>query len=176
MQRTEAKWYIIRTAFNKEKKLVERIENEIDRELKNVVVDVLLPMKNETFMKNKKKVERESLLIPGYVYVKTNAPAELKTFLIQSQMGNFLVDNSRNPQIISEREISKLRYIEEDQIQKAENSYILGEKVKINDGPFETLVGEISEVDKAGDKIKVIINIFGRLTTVDLSVNQVNKY
>lgn len=167
-------WYVVKTTFNKERKLEERIKTSMDNILRNIVQDVLVPTTKKVFMKSGKRSERETLIIPGYIYVKSSAPAELKTFLLNSKMGYFLTDRANRFQTISENEISKLKGTQQEIEEFNSTNYFVGEKVSIIDGPFSSMKGEISHVD--GNKIKVNVSIFDRITVLELSSLQVERY
>ena len=169
----EAKWYVIKTAFNKERKLEDKILESMNYSLKNIVHNVLVPTQKKIFMKQGKRTERESLIIPGYIYVECSAPAEFKSFLLNSKMGYFLTDHSKQFQTISKNEINKLIGTEQKIEEHNSSNYLVGEKVSIIDGPFNTMKGEITNVD--GDKVKVSVSIFGRITNVELNNLQIER-
>ena len=72
-------WYIIRTQGNKERKVCERIQKE--PELQKAVSQVLVPMETVVNLKNGKKVVRDKIMFPGYIFVEANSIGELKYFL-----------------------------------------------------------------------------------------------
>jgi transcriptional antiterminator NusG len=160
------KWYIVRSQANKERSVAERIEKSAERgDLQGKVGKVLVPMENTFYMKNSKKV----------IFVETNAIGELKYFLkgVNGASG-FLTNRAGEIQPLSENEVNKMLGIQEEmQTKEIETPFIVGESVKIIDGPFSSCVGTIDAID--GQKVKLSVAIFGRVTPLELNILQIDK-
>ena len=177
----EKKWYSLRVISGKERKIKERIELEIQRSgWQDVVTQVLVPTEKVYKIRNGKKVISERNILPGYILVEA-LPNKFSGEIVQSianipNVINFLGGNVPEPMRATEanRMLGKV-----DESQDAGESliepFIVGETVKIVDGPFSEFVGDIQEVNEEKKKLKVIVKIFGRGTEVELNFMQVEK-
>lgn len=185
----EMKWYVLRTAGSKEKKAKEYLEKEIERSgLQDQVGQVLVPVKPEIVTKNNKRKVVDKLLFPGYVLIQAELSAKLENIIrnLVPGMSGFLTENKttngsqveRVPVPIREEEVQRILGIYDENIDKAAETYVnytVGESVKITDGPFSGFNGTVDEILEDRSKIKVIVEIFGRKTQVELSFTQVTK-
>jgi transcriptional antiterminator NusG len=183
MSETEVvtRWYSLRVISGKERKIKERIDLEIDRSgWKDFVTSVLVPTEKIYKIRNGKKVISERNILPGYILVEA-VPAKFSGEMISAianipNVIHFLGRNNPIPMRDSEanRLLGKV-----DESQDAGESlaepFIVGETVKIIDGPFSEFVGDIQEVNEEKKKLKVIVKIFGRGTEVELNFMQVEK-
>jgi len=177
----EHKWYSLRVISGKERKIKERIDMEVQRNgWKDFITQVLVPTKKVYKIRNGKKVISERNILPGYILVEAD-PERLAGEIAQTIAGipnviNFLGGNAPIPmrQAEANRLLGKV-----DESQDAGESliepFIVGETVKIIDGPFSEFVGDIQEVNEEKKKLKVIVKIFGRGTEVELNFMQVEK-
>lgn len=179
MIQTTGKWYVIRVAGNKEKSMSDKIRSELSvNKLQNSVHNIIVPVEKKFIMKNGKKVARETILYPGYVLIETDRISEVKNVLKGfSGVAGFIGDRAGNPAPLTQGEvdrmIGKIEELEEIE-ESGEIPFIIGEMVKILDGPFNGFSGEIDEIDAKG-KLKVGVMIFGRKTPVELSATQLSK-
>lgn len=171
----EHKWYVVRVQGNRENTIVEKLlKYSNGGELDGKLVEVISPMKKTFSVKNGKKVKRETALYPGYVFVKTNSLGELKYFFKQMDgVSGFLSDRKGDPQSLTEAEVNKMIGNYQEEINK-ETPFVVGEKVKILDGPFSTFAGTIQEIKES--KIKLSVSIFNRNTLIDLDESQIIKF
>ena len=80
--KTDMKWYVIRTQNQREKSVAERIEKEAEKgDLIGKVGQVIIPIEKVITVKSGKKIQKEKVMLPGYVFLETNAVGELKYFL-----------------------------------------------------------------------------------------------
>lgn len=171
--KVEMKWYIVRTQSNRERSVAERIKTDPD--LQGKIGEVLVPMETTFHMKEKKKIKREKIMYPGYIFVETNATGELKYFLRGCNGATgFLTGRDGIIKPMSKVEVDKmLGQHQETQKTEIEIPFIVGEEVRITDGPFSTMVGKIEYID--GEKVKVNVSIFGRITPLEVNVLQIDK-
>jgi len=171
-------WYSLRVMSGKENKVKDTIFRELDFEknLKANVEEILIPTENIVDIKNGKKTVKEKCLLPGYILVKMNMNNETK-FFIESIDGVMSFSGPKgNPQIVTEVEMS--RYLVSSDGDELSNEEIddipfkVGDSVKVIDGPFKEFNGLVQEVNDR-NRIKVNVNIFGRPTPIELSVNQI---
>jgi len=177
----ETKWYSLRVISGKECKIKERIELEINRSgWKDYVSQVLVPSEKVYKIRNGKKVILERNILPGYILIEA-MPSKLKGDVVQKianlpNVIHFLGRN--NPIPMQEAEANRMlgKVDESQDIGEALiEPFIVGETVKIIDGPFNEFVGDIQEVNEEKKKLKVIVKIFGRGTEVELNFMQVDK-
>jgi transcription termination/antitermination protein NusG len=185
-QQKESKWYVLRVVSGKERKVKEYLDKDISRSgWTEVIKQVFLPMEKVYKVQNGKKVMREKNYFPGYVMLEV-ADGKLTDDIIQhisniSNVMHFLTDGKGSKgNIISLRksEVNKmLGKVDEmnDQGVTMSEPFIVGETIKIIEGPFNDFNGVIEEVNDEKKKLKVTVKIFGRSTPVELNYMQVEK-
>ena len=184
----ETKWYVLRVVSGKEKKIKEYLDKDIVRNgWVNIIKQVFLPMEKVYKVQNGKKVMREKNYFPGYVMMEVidnKAPIADDIVMHISNITNvmhFLTDGKGSKgNIISLRksEVNKmLGKVDEmnDMGGSISEPFILGETIKIIEGPFNDFNGVIEEVNEEKKKLKVTVKIFGRSTPVELNYMQVEK-
>ena len=177
----EKRWYSLRVISGKEKKIKERMELEIQRSgWGDFVTHILVPSEKVYKIRNGKKVIMERNILPGYILVEAY-PSKFSGEIIQtlSNMTNvihFLGRNNPIPMQQSEanRMLGKVDD-SQDLVEAMIEPYLVGETVKIIDGPFNDFVGDVKEVNEEKKKLTVIVKIFGRGTEVELNFMQVEK-
>lgn len=185
-QQKESKWYVLRVVSGKERKVKEYLDKDISRSgWTEIIRQVFLPMEKVYKVQNGKKVMREKNYFPGYVMLEV-ADGKLTDDIIQhisnvSNVMHFLTDGKGSKgNIISLRksEVNKmLGKVDEmnDQGVTMSEPFIVGETIKIIEGPFNDFNGVIEEVNDEKKKLKVTVKIFGRSTPVELNYMQVEK-
>ena len=174
------KWYVVRAISGKEKKVKQYIEAEINRlKLNDYVSQVLIPTEKVYQIKDGKKVSKERNYLPGYVLVEAILTGEIP-HIIQNVTGviNFLGPKGDAPEPLRPSEVNRLlgKVDELADSQEIMNiPFVVGETVKVVDGPFNTFSGVIEEVNEEKKKLKVMVKIFGRKTPLELSYMQVEK-
>jgi transcriptional antiterminator NusG len=171
-------WYIVRAQSNRERKVSERIIKEADKgELNGVIGRVIVPMEKVFGTKEGKKVQREKVIFPGYIFVETSAVGELKQVVkkIDGATG-ILTDRAGNLQTVKEDEVNRMIGLHEENKEKSfSDIFSIGDEVTVIEGPFASFKGGIEFIDKERGKLKVDILIFGRSTTVELDETQIRK-
>jgi transcriptional antiterminator NusG len=177
----EKKWYVLRVISGKERKTKEYIDLEITRSKWNdVVSQVLVPLEKVYKIRNGKKVVQERNIYPGYILLE----ADEKKFsgeIVQTIRGvsnviNFL--GNEKPQAMRQAEVNRILGKVDEMAGVGETAvepFLVGETVKITDGPFNDFNGVIEEVNEEKKKLKVTVKIFGRKTPVELNYVQVEK-
>ena len=183
MAEIEKKWYVIRAATGTEKKLKSSIESEVQASahIKDLVPRVLIPTEKIYQIRNGKKVSKERNFFPGYVFVEAVMVGEVKlTLLSIPGVLGFVGCKRKTDDPIPLRPIEVTRMLGKvDELLEQEATYatpyIVGEEIKVIDGPFNTFTGIIEEVNTEKKKLKVMVKIFGRKTPLELSFMQVEK-
>ncbi len=177
----DKKWYVLRVISGKERKLKEYIEQHVDRMgWGSVFSQVLVPTEKVYKIKNGKKVIQEKNSLPGYILIEAT-DGKLSPELLQSISGitnviDFL--GKSNPVALRRNEVNRiLGKMDEMNAEgvSLNEPFIIGETVKIIDGPFNEFTGNVDEVYEDKKKVKVIVKIFGRKTPVELNFMQVEK-
>lgn len=193
MTRTlEKKWYIIHTYSGYENKVQKDLEKRVETlKLTDKVFRIIVPEEEiiEIRRGKKKKVKRK--LFPGYVMVEMEVEKEQNTegvgyrvdsdvwYIIRNTAGvTGFVGIGADPSPLEDDEASnilrKIGIVEEKKL-KYELNYKIGNRVKIVDGAFEGSEGEVSEINHEHKKVKVMVDLFGRLTPVEVSFEGVEK-
>ena len=175
------KWFSLRVISGKERKIKERIELEIQRSgWDDFIFQVLVPTEKVYKIRSGKKVISERNILPGYILLEA-IPEKLAGEVVQTiaNMPNVIhFLGKENPVPMRDAEANRLLG-KVDESQDAGEAliepFIVGETVKIIDGPFNEFVGDIQEVNEEKKKLKVIVKIFGRGTEVELNFMQVEK-
>lgn len=185
-QHDDTKWYVLRVVSGKERKVKEYLDKEVNRSgWSETIKQVFLPMEKVYKVQNGKKVMREKNYFPGYVMIEVS-DGKLNDDMVQhisniSNVMHFLTDGKgAKGNIISLRkaEVNKmLGKVDEmnDQGIVMNEPFIVGETIKIIEGPFNDFNGVIEEVIDEKKKLKVSVKIFGRSTPVELNYMQVEK-
>jgi transcriptional antiterminator NusG len=172
------RWYVINTLSGHEQKVAEEIAKAVAQQgLSAEIEEVLVPSEQVVEVRKGRKVASNRKFFPGYVLVKMNM-TDRAWHLVKNinRVAGFLGGQGR-PQPISDREAQRiLQQVEEGVTQAAPTvMFDTGESVKVIDGPFESFIGVVEEVDYEKQRLKVSVSIFGRATPVELEFTQVEK-
>lgn len=175
------KWYSLRVISGKERKIKERIEAEVLRsDWSDIVTQIVVPSEKVYKIRNGKKVVLERNILPGYLLIEADE-TRFTGEMVQSisnlpNVIHFLGKNNPIPMKPSEanRMLGRLDESETEGEAMLE-PFIVGETIRIVDGPFNDFVGDIKDVNEEKKKLKVIVKIFGRGTEVELNFMQVEK-
>ena len=179
MEQQEKKWYVVRAISGKEKKAKEYIESEMaKRGWSNDVPTVLIPTEQVVAIRNGKKVIKERNFFPGYVIIEADLRDEIIP-VIQNlpNVFDFLREREGKPIPMRQAEVNRILGKMDENVDGSEmmDRFIVGENVKVIDGPFNSFVGVVEEVNEDKKKLKVTVKIFGRKTPLELSFSQVEK-
>jgi transcriptional antiterminator NusG len=176
INKTDMKWYVVRTQGNREKSVAEKITKEGQTgDLIGKIGQVLVPLEKSVYLKNNKKVEKETIMFPGYIFMETNSLGELKYFLkgVKGATG-FLAERNGDIQSLTEAEVNKMIGKQTESMnKKIDNIFTVGEEVTINEGPFATMKATIDKIED--QKVILAVSIFGRKTPLTLEMHQIDK-
>ncbi|MFD1511492.1 transcription termination/antitermination protein NusG [Lacimonas salitolerans] len=172
------RWYSVSVLSNFEKKIAEQIrQSVIENGLEDQIEEVLVPTEEVIEVRRGKKVTTERRFMPGYVLVRMEM-SDQGYHLINSinRVTGFLGPQGR-PMPMRDAEVQAIlgRVAEGEEAPRTLIRFEIGERVKVNDGPFEDFDGMIEEVDEDTQRLKVSVSIFGRETPVELEFTQVTK-
>ena len=175
------KWYVVRAVGGQENKVQAYIETEIARlGLSDYVDQVLVPKEKVIQIRDGKKIHKEKVYFPGYIMVEANLAGEVP-HVIKSVTGviGFLGETKGGaPVPLRRSEVNRmLGKVDELSVQDDNVAipYIIGETVKVVDGPFNGFDGTVEKVNEEKRKLEVMVKIFGRKTPLELSYMQVDK-
>jgi len=181
MSELQNKWYVVRAISGKEKKVRELIEHEIARyNLQDYITRVLIPTERVYQLRNGKKISKERNYFPGYVMIEASLVGEVPHIIknINGVIGFLGSEKGGEPVALRMAEVNRILGKVDELAEKDEQpsfSFIIGELVKVTDGPFNTFSGVIEEINEDKKKLKVSVKIFGRKTPVELNFGQVEK-
>ncbi|WP_394349552.1 transcription termination/antitermination protein NusG [Salibacter halophilus] len=177
----EKKWYVVRAVSGKEKKVKEQLEVEISRlNLEDYVSQVLIPTEKVYQIRNGKKISKERNFFPGYVLIEAALTGEIPHIIknVTNVIGFLGATKGGDPVPMRQAEVNRiLGKVDElaDSDEEVNIPYIVGESVKVIDGPFNNFTGVIEEINEEKKKLKVMVKIFGRKTPLELNYMQVEK-
>ena len=180
-QEIKKRWYVVRAISGKEKKVKEYIEMEVDRmKMTDYVAQILIPTEKVFQIRNGKKVSTERNFFPGYVLIEACLLGEVPHVIknVPNVIGFLGGEKGGEPMPLRQTEVNRiLGKVDElaESDQEMNIPFIIGETVKVIDGPFNSFSGTIEEINEEKKKLKVMVKIFGRKTPLELSYMQVEK-
>ncbi|MBR4787142.1 MAG: transcription termination/antitermination factor NusG [Bacteroidales bacterium] len=183
MAEVERKWYVIKAVTGTEKKVKQNIETEVElSHLKDYVTKVLIPTEKVFHStKSGKKVVTERNYFPSYIFVEAAMTGEVAGALLDvpGVLGFVGCKHKSDPPVaLRPAEVSRLLGKVDELMSQDETfmqPYVVGEEIKVIDGPFNTFNGIIEEIDTEKKKLKIMVKIFGRKTPLELGFMQVEK-
>lgn len=175
------KWYVVRAISGQEKKVKAQIEAEINRNnLTDFISQVLIPTEKVYQIRNGKKVSKERSYFPGYILIEAALVGEIPHILknITGVIGFLGETKGGDPVPLRLAEVNRILGKVDELAEKGEEMsvpFIVGESVKVIDGPFNSFSGTIEEINEEKKKLKVMVKIFGRKTALELNFMQVEK-
>jgi len=169
----KARWYVVHTYSGYENKVKMNLEKTIDnRGLHELVHDIQVPMEEVVEVKDGKKKITQKKVFPGYVLVK----------MIMSDDSWYIVRNTRGvtgfvgpgskPVPLTDEEVATMGIAESNTVSI---DVSVGESVQVVSGPLKNFIALIQEINLEKQKIKALVNMFGRETPVELNFNQIEK-
>lgn len=166
------RWYVVHTYSGYENKVKANIEKTIDnRNLRDLILDIQVPMEEQVEIKDGKKKTSLKKIFPGYVLVKMLMTDE-SWYVVRNTRGvTGFVGPGSKPVALTDDEVANMGIVDKPISVDIE----VGENIKVISGPFEGFVALIQEINTEKHKIKVLVNMFGRETPVELDFNQIEK-
>ena len=170
-------WYAVHTYSGYEDAVARYLKQRVDSlSMNDKIFKVIVPKESRIKIKNGRRQEVEEKIYPGYVLVDMIL-SEDSWYVVRNtpRVTGFVGPDSTKPTPLSKSEIDLLLGRMDDDTSKFRIDVSVGEIVKITDGPFKDYEGKIEEIDEEKGKIKVLVPIFGRDTSVELDSLQVTK-
>ncbi len=175
------KWYVIRAISGKEKKIKQYLEVEINHhKLKDFVSQILIPTEKIVQIRNGKKTSKERPFYGGYILIEAALVGEVPHIIRNTNgvLGFLGETKGGDPVPMRPSEINRiLGKVDELAVSEETlvNHFIVGENVKVINGPFNSFTGVIEEINEEKKKLKVMVKIFGRKQPLELGFMEVEK-
>lgn len=173
-----ARWYIIHAHSGFEKKVAQSIREQFaQHNVTDKLEQIVVPTEEVLEVRRGKKISTERKFFPGYVLIKMEL-TDLTWHLVKTtQKVTGFLGGSGRPQAIPQSQIDKIFSQIQEGIEKPRSNVVfeIGESVKVIDGPFDSFVGVVEDVEEEKARLKVSVSIFGRSTPVELEFAQVEK-
>lgn len=168
----KARWYVVHTYSGYENKVKANIEKTIEnRNIHDLIYDIQVPMEEEIEEKDGKKKVTLKKVFPGYVLIKMIMTDD-SWYVVRNTRGvTGFVGPGSKPVALTDAEVDSMGIVEKPVKVDVE----VGESVKVVNGPLENQIALIQEISEDKQKIRGLVNMFGRETPVELDLNQIQK-
>ena len=176
MPRDEARWYVVHTYSGYEKKVASNLATTVEnRGFKELITDVCVPIEMVTEITDDKPKTVERKIFPGYVFVKMVMNDDT-WYIVRNIRGctGFVGPSSSKPIPLSDAEVTAMGIEDESaKTPRIEVAYKVGDRVRIKDDSFDDSEGIVDSIDVQNNTVRVIVQMFGQDTPVDLELNKV---
>ena len=172
------RWYIVHAYSNFEKKVADSIrEYAGQRGLSDKFQEILVPTEQVVEVRRGRKVTSERKFFPGYVLVRCDLTDDVYHLIKNTPKVTGFLGADKKPMAISDAEADRIKGQVQEGVEHPKSTvhFEIGEKVRVNDGPFASFEGLVEEIDEGRSRLKVAVSIFGRATPVELEFTQVEK-
>lgn len=171
------RWYVIHTYSGYEKAVARNLRQRMESipGMKDLIFEVLVPSEQKVQVKGGKRIEQDENVFPGYVLVNMIVTDESWYVVRNTPRVTGFVGAGTQPVPLTEAEFARLskRMAESKEVHVVDFAH--GDHVRIIDGPFKEMDGVVEFVDAREGKVRVLVNMFGRETSVELDFLQVKK-
>src|SRR3989339_1098450 len=170
------RWYVLHTYSGLEEAVEHNLKQRIESmDMEDKIFGVLIPKEKKIRIKNGKRKIVEEKIYPGYVLVQMLVTDESWYVVRNTPRVTGFLGAGTTPISVSKKDIDDLMGKIEKDVAEFTIDVVIGDIVKIADGPFKGFEGKVSEIDQARGKIKVLVNMFGRDTPVELDSLQIQQ-
>ncbi|AYA74092.1 transcription termination/antitermination protein NusG [Bacillus sp. Y1] len=175
----EKNWYVVHTYSGYENKVKANLEKRVESmAMQDKIFRVVVPEEEETDIKNGKKKVVKRKVFPGYVLVEI-VMTDDSWYVVRNTPGvtGFVgsAGSGSKPTPLLPEEVNFILKRMGLEQKRVDVNFELGEMVQVKEGPFANFTGSIEEIDKDKSKVKVLVNMFGRDTPVELEFTQIEK-
>jgi len=175
----DLRWYVVHAYSGMEKAVERNIIERINRAgMQGKFGRILVPMEEVVEVKNGQKKTTERKFFPGYVLVEMVMGDDTWHLVKHTNKVSGLVGGAKNrPSPISEAEVAKIVNQMQEGTEKPRHKveFVVGEYIRVKDGPFTDFNGSVEDVNYDKSKVRVSVTIFGRSTPVELDFSQIEK-
>lgn len=170
-------WYAVHTIAGHENKVRDVLTRraQVEGFWQRDIYDILIPTERELTTRNGKRVERDRKVFPGYILVQMALTDETLKLVKSTSGVTGFVQSGNRPVPLEEYEVRRIMTNLESSQEAPKVNWQKGDAIRVIEGPFSDFAGKIEEVSAEKEKLKVLINIFGRDTPVELDFSQVEK-
>jgi transcriptional antiterminator NusG len=170
-------WYAVHTIAGHENKVRDVLTRraQVEGLWDYDIYEILIPTEKELHTRNGKRVEKDRKVFPGYILVNMMLSDEAFKLVKSTSGVTGFVQSGNKPIPLEEYEVRRIMSNLEASQEAPKVAWNKGENVRVIEGPFSDFTGKIEEVVPDKEKLKVLINIFGRDTSVEMDFNQVEK-
>ncbi len=170
------RWYALHTYSGYEENVAHNLKQRIDSlDMQDKIFQVLVPKEKKIKIKNGRRTTIEEKIYPGYVLIDMIVDDASWYVVRNTPNVNGFIGAGNTPTPVSDAEMEALQKRMGIKEPKYKFDIIVDDPVKVVDGPFKDLEGKVAEVDESRGRVKVLVNMFGRETPVDLDFLQVKK-
>jgi len=170
------RWYVVNTYSGHENKVKQNLEHRVvSLGQQRAVRQIVVPTESVSEMKENQKITVERRTMPGYVLVNMDLNEDSWALVKGTPGITGFVGPGSEPVPLTQAEVDRLLHQETAERPRSKAQFSIGESVKVVAGPLSDFSGEISEVNEDGQKLKVLVSIFGRETPVEVGFDQVKK-
>lgn len=169
-------WYVIHTYSGYEDKVSRDLKHRVEAAgLTDKIEQIVVPTVDEIEIRNGQRHNVKRKVFPGYVLVFMEMSDEAWHVVRETPGVTSFVGSGTKPLPLEERDVDRILRRMEEEPTRVKMSLVVGEAVRITDGPFTDFEGMVDDVNEEKGKVKVLISIFGRSTPVELDFLQVEK-
>ena len=175
------KWFVVHTQSGYEKKVKQNLEARVSSyDMEDKIYEVVVPMEDFMEFKNGRKVVVQKKMFPGYLLIRCRRNDDVHHMIRNTTGVTGFAGPGGNPSPLRMKEVDTFLHVKKDGDEpqrktKPRMIYELDESVRIKEGPFADFQGQVVEINEEQLKVKVLVNIFGRETPVELDFSQVAK-
>jgi len=175
------RWYVVHTYAGYENKVKSNLESRISSmNMEDRIYEVVIPMEEVIEVKNGKRVPVQRKVFPGYLLCRCDLDDDSWSVIRQTPGVTSFVGPGTKPTPLPRSEVEAILQVRPEGVegqkrQKPRLEHEVGETVRVKEGPFADFSGQIAEINEDQLKLKVLVNIFGRETPVELEFSQVAK-
>lgn len=173
---SDRRWYVLQTYSGQEESVKNAIESNLELlNLKDKVFKVLVPEEEIVELKGSKRIEKKRKMFPGYVFLEMVLTDESWYAIRQTPGVARFIGTKVQPTPVSDREMQRVLKQIGVKEERLEVAFERGESVRVISGPFRGYTGTVDEINADKGKLKVLINIFGRDTPVEVNFEHAEK-
>jgi transcriptional antiterminator NusG len=171
-----ARWYIIHTYVGHEDKVKNKLEQRIkSMDAGNRILRVEIPRENEIEIRSGQRRTVEKKMFPGYLMVQMAMDHESWKVVRETPGVTGFVGDGKEATPLEDQEADRILKQKEEGVAQLKIRFKKGENVRVVDGPFTDFIGTVDEINMGKGKVKIMLTLFGRETSVELDFLQVEK-
>jgi transcriptional antiterminator NusG len=174
-------WYVVHTYAGYENKVKSNLMSRISSmNMEESIYEVVIPLEDVVEYKAGKKVTVQKKIFPGYLLTRAILDDDAWSVIRQTPGVTGFVGPGTKPTPLSRSEVENILQVEDETTEAPKQrrprlEHEIGETVRVREGPFAAFTGQVAEINEDQEKLKVLVNIFGRETPVELEFSQVAK-